>query len=70
VINGATAEDGSYLKDTLDLGFYTEDIVPVLGWKNMGKMLVLSGTEGKLTENIYLRNPQSSDINVIALIGR
>jgi hypothetical protein len=70
IANGATAQDASLLANTLNIIFYTENIVPISGWKPLGKMLTLSGTEGKYTEGIYLRNPQSSSINITALVGR
>jgi hypothetical protein len=66
---GATAVDNSFITSGLNVGFYTEDIVPVLGWEKLGKMLVLSGSDNHLIEGIYLRNPQSTDITIIALIG-
>ncbi len=67
---GSTANDNSYLKEKINVGFYTENIVPILGWNVMGKMLVHTGAEGNYTECLYLRNPQSTATNVIALIGR
>ena len=66
---GCTATDNSFITSGLNVGFYTEDIVPVLGWNNMGKMLVFSGADTHLVEGIYLRNPQNMDINITALIG-
>ncbi len=66
---GCTATDNSFITSGLNVGFYTEDIVPVLGWNNMGKMLVFSGSDKHLVEGIYLRNPQNMDINITALIG-
>jgi len=66
---GCTATDNSFITSGLNIGFYTEDIVPVLGWNNMGKMLVFSGADKHLVEGIYLRNPQDMDINITALIG-
>ncbi len=70
VAQGSTAADGTFLKEGLNVGYYTENISPVLGWNNLGKMLTLSGTDGSYTSSIYLRNPQSSTVNFIALIGR
>ncbi len=67
---GSTAADGTYLKEGLNVGYYTENISPVLGWNYLGKMLTLSGTDGSYVTSIYLRNPQSSTVNFIALIGR
>jgi hypothetical protein len=69
IAQGSTAADNSYLVEGMNVGFYTENISPVLGWNTLGKMLVFSGTDTNLVESIYLRNPQSTDINVIALIG-
>lgn len=70
ITNGGTASDGSYLSTSLDLDFYAEDIVPELGWNTLGKMLVLTGATDNLIQGLYLRNPQSFDVNIIALIGR
>lgn len=67
---GATANDGSFLREKANVGFYTEDLVPILGWNVMGKMLIHTGTEGNYTEGLYLRNPQSTTVNVLTLIGR
>jgi hypothetical protein len=69
-MGGQSNVDGTYLAEGLNVGFYTENIDPVLGWGPMGKMFVLSGSDIKYVQSIYLRNPQSTDINVIALIGR
>ena len=66
---GCTAEDGSYVAEGLNVGFYTENIDPILGWNPLGKMMVLSGSDIQLTSGFYLRNPQSIDVNIIALIG-
>lgn len=70
VAQGSTAADGTYLKEGLNVGYYTENISPVLGWNYLGKMLTLSGTDGSYVTSIYLRNPQSSTVNFTALIGR
>ena len=70
VAQGSTAVDGTFLKEGLNVGYYTENIVPVLGWNKLGKMLTLSGTDGSYVKSIYIRNPQSSSVNVTALIGR
>ena len=70
VAHGATATDGTYLKESLVSTFYTEDIVPILGWQPIGKMMVLSGTEGNYTQGIYLRNPQGFPVDITTLIGR
>jgi len=70
VINGATATDNSYVKESINVGFYTENIVPILGWKSLGKMLIHTGTENNLTRGLYLRNPQDGGVNVTTLIGR
>jgi hypothetical protein len=67
---GITADDGSIVAEGLNVGFYTENIDPILGWNPLGKMLVLSGSDKNYIESIYLRNPETSDINVIALIGK
>jgi hypothetical protein len=67
---GSVASDSTYLANMLNANFYTENVIPIEGWKPIGKMLVLSGTEGNYTDGIYLRNPQSSTINNIALVGR
>lgn len=67
---GSKPSDGSYLSSSFDVGFYTEDIVPETGWNTMGKMLTLSGSDTHYVKNIYLRNPQFMDVNVIALIGK
>ncbi len=70
VAQGSTAADGTYLKEGLNVGYYTENISPILGWNPLGKMLTLSGTDGNYITSIYLRNPQSSSVNFTALIGR
>ena len=70
VTQGSTANDGSFLREKVNVGFYTENIVPILGWNVMGKILIHSGTEGHYTQGLYLRNPQATTTNVIALIGR
>lgn len=70
VTNGSTSFDGSFVKEKMNTGFYTEDIVPALGWKPLGKMLVHTGTEEHYTQGLYLRNPQSVEVNFTALIGR
>jgi hypothetical protein len=67
---GLTATDNTVVSQGLNIGFYTENIDPVLGWNKLGKMLVLSGSDNNYIEDIYLRNPQGIDINVIALIGK
>jgi hypothetical protein len=67
---GSIAQDSSYLVNTLNINFYTENIVPLAGWKPLGKMLTLSGTEGNYTEGIYLRNTRSSSVNITALVGK
>lgn len=67
---GSTASDGTYLTQGLNVGFYTQDINPEVGWFPLGKILFLSGSDNKYIESIYLRNPQSSDINVTAIIGK
>lgn len=66
---GATGVDGSFITSGLNVGFYTEDVVPILGWNKLGKMLILSGSDNNLIEGIYLRNPQSTDITIVSLIG-
>ena len=68
--SGSTASDNSYVNAQFNVGFYTEDIAPIMGWKTMGKMLIHTGTEDNLTQGIYLRNPQNSEVNFTALIGR
>ena len=70
IVNGSVAEDGSYLRDKLNVSFYTEDIVPALGWKTLGKLMVLSGTENKYVQGLYLRNPQNTGVTVNTLIGK
>ena len=67
---GSTASDSTYLSNVINVNFYTENVIPIEGWKPIGKMLVLSGTEENYTDGIYLRNPQSSTVNNIALVGR
>ena len=67
---GSVATDGTYLRDTLNSNFYTESIVPFMQWQPLGKMFVLSGTEGNYTQGIYLRNPNKSSVNITALLGR
>jgi hypothetical protein len=67
---GSIAGDLTHLSNMLNTTFYTENVIPIGGWKPIGKMLVLSGTEGNYTDGIYLRNPHSSTINNIALVGR
>jgi hypothetical protein len=67
---GATAGDGSNVKEKINTGFYTEDIVPILGWNVLGKMLIHTGAESNLTQGLYLRNPQSTGVNFTTLIGK
>lgn len=67
---GSTAADNTYLQESIDFGFYTEDIAPVLGWKPIGKVLMLSGSSEDLTPGIYLRNPHDFDVEITMLIGR
>ena len=67
---GSVALDGSYLEDGLKFSFYTENISPVLGWNPIGKILTLSGSNTNHIDNIYLRNTETSGINIISLIGR
>jgi len=69
ILNGTTASDGSYLKESISINFYTEEIVPILGWETMGKILMLSGTETHPIEGIYLRNPHDFDVHITSLIG-
>ncbi len=70
VMQGSVAADGSNLKEKINVGFYTENIVPILGWKVMGKMLVHTGAENNYTQGLYLRNPQSTGVNITTLIGK
>ncbi len=70
MINGATAGDGSNVKEKINVGFYTEDIVPILGWNVLGKMLIHTGAENNLTQGLYLRNPQATGVNFTTLIGK
>ena len=58
------------LKEKINTGFYTEDIVPVLGWNVLGKMLIHTGAESNLTQGLYLRNPQTTGVNFTTLIGK
>ena len=67
---GSMALDGSYLSDGLKFSFYTENISPILGWNPLGKILALSGSNINHIDNIYLRNTETSGINIISLIGR
>ena len=67
---GCTSADNSYVSDGLNIGFYTENIEPVDGWNVMGKIMFLSGSDIKNTESIYLRNPQTTGVNIVALIGK
>jgi len=67
---GSTASDSSYVKEKINVGFYTEDIVPLLGWNKMGKILIHSGAEENYTQGLYLRNPQSFGVNITTLIGK
>lgn len=67
---GSVALDGSYLEDGLNLSFYTENIEPVLGWNPLGKILALSGSNKNHIDNIYLRNTETSGVNIISLIGK
>lgn len=70
ITQGATANDNSFLKEKVNVGFYTENLSPILGWNVIGKLLIHTGTEGNYTEGLYLRNPQSTTVNVLTLIGR
>lgn len=70
ISQGATAGDGSNVKEKINVGFYTEDIVPILGWNVLGKMLIHTGAENNLTQGLYLRNPQSTGVNFTTLIGK
>lgn len=69
VSRGITAADGSYVKEAYKGYFYTEDYVPELGWQPIGKLLALSGADGRLTQGIYLRNPQSFDVDITVLFA-
>lgn len=66
---GATAVDGTYLTQGMNVGFYTENISPENGWNILGKILILSGSADHPIDSIYLRNTSSMDITVTALIG-
>ena len=68
-MGGQSLYDNTYISEGLDVGFYTQNIEPVLGWNSLGKMLVLSGTDNLLTKSIYLRNTLNVDVNIIGLIG-
>jgi hypothetical protein len=70
VSQGSVSADGSNVKEKINVGFYTEDIAPVLGWKVLGKMLVHTGAENNYTQGLYLRNPQYTGVNITTLIGR
>ncbi len=70
VTQGATAGDGSNVKEKINVGFYTENISPVLGWNVLGKILIHSGADNKYTQGLYLRNPQVTGVNITTLIGR
>jgi hypothetical protein len=70
VIQGSTSLDGSNVREKINVGFYTEDITPILGWKVLGKMLVHTGAENNYTQGLYLRNPQFTGVNITTLIGR
>ena len=67
--NGITAIDGSYVKESLNFNFYTEDLIPELGWNPLGKIMILTGTDGDYLQNLYFRNPQGFDVQITAMIG-
>jgi hypothetical protein len=67
---GSTSEDSSYLSNGLNVGFYTENIEPILGWNSLGKMLVLTGTNNNYTNNIYLRNTLNVTASITGLVGK
>jgi hypothetical protein len=69
VLNGLTANDSTYFRQTVNSTFYTENIEPVNGWKTIGKQLTLSGAENNLIPSITLRNPQSFDVTINVLAG-
>ena len=69
ILHGARGLDTSYLKESLNFNFYTENLVPVLGWEPLGKILAHSGATDHYVQGLYIRNPQSFDVPVIALIG-
>ena len=69
ITSGPKSTDNSYLKERLNLGFYTENISPELGWNTLGKLMILSGTNDHYIQSIYLRNPHNFDVTINALIG-
>lgn len=69
IINGLTATDSTYFRQSLSSSFYSFDKNPVMGWRVMGKQLLLSGAEGNLITPIVFRNPQTFDVNVLALVA-
>lgn len=69
IVEGLTASDGSYFKQTIDSSFYTQEKAPVNGWNVMGAQMVLSGTDDRLVPSIVFRNPLSSDVIVTALVA-
>lgn len=69
ILNGSVALDGSYLKESVNQNFYTEDIEPILGWENMSKILMLSGTNTHPIGGIYLRNPHDFDVTLTTVVG-
>jgi hypothetical protein len=69
-MGGVSDVDNTPLSTGLNVGFYTENIEPVLGWQPLGKIMMLSGTDAISTQNIYLRNTNSTGVNVIGLIGK
>lgn len=69
IVAGLTATDSTYFRQIVDSTFYSFDKNPVRGWKVAGKQFLLSGTEEHLLSPIVFRNPQTFNVNVLALVA-
>lgn len=69
VVPGLTATDNTYFRQSVSSSFYSFDKNPASGWKYLGKQLLLSGAESRLLSPIVFRNPQTFDVNVLALVA-
>jgi len=69
VMEGLTATDNSFFRQSADVTFTTIEKEPINGWHNMGKQLTLTGTTEYPIESITFKNPHDFDIPITALIG-
>lgn len=69
VIAGLTATDATYFRQNISSTFYSFDRNPALGWRVLGKQLLLTGTEEHLLSPLVFRNPQTFNVSVLALVA-